>query len=237
MKLPFTTTKEILDWEALYLAGLSEKYQRLEPVIIDLKKKVKERQTRQTPGGYLLKAELRSMAEWKFHYLPSKIDKNLPACIEEVTTAAFRLNDDWEKLKKLIGLYGVGQSVASVILHFYDKKKYPILDHHALRSVGIKEECVYGPEYPFWQEYVDFCRAEAECYNVSMRTLDRALWKYSASGAAAALKVIADETLFLELERRGITSQKYLRIPKTLRRATSAVVMTSASDIFVSRCS
>ena len=57
-----------------------------------------------------------------------------------------------------------------------------ILDYPALSAVGITEEYVRGSEYPFWQEYVNRCRAEAERYDVSMRTLDRALWKYSESG-------------------------------------------------------
>ena len=36
-----------------------------------------------------------------------------------------------------------------------------------------------------------------------MRTLDRALYKFSKSGAATALKTITDEMFFLELKRRG----------------------------------
>ena len=207
MQFPFMTQKEIHDWEARYIEDQSKKRQHQEQAVIDIKKVVKTRQTPDTPGGYLRTAELRTMAQWKSHYLPSKIDNNPPGLIEDVTREVFSLNDDWKKLKKLTsvcgGLYGVRQSVASVILHLYDRKKYPILDHHALRSVGIKEEYVKGPEYPFWQEYVDLCRAEAERYDVSMRTLDRALYKFSESGAAFALKIMADETLFLELARRG----------------------------------
>ena len=47
----------------------------------------------------------------------------------------------------------------------------------ALRSVGICEKYVHGPKYPFWQEYVNLCRENAKHYEVSMRALDRALWK------------------------------------------------------------
>ena len=207
MQFPFTTRKEILDWEARYIDGQTEKRQRQEQAVIDMRKKVKSRKTSETPGGYLLTSELREMGRWKHWALPSKIDKNPPGHIEKITAEAFSPGDDWEKLKKLIsyygGLDGVRQSVASVILHLYDPKKYPILDEHALRSVGIKEEYVHGPKYPFWQEYVDLCRAEVKCYDVSMRTLDRALYKYSESGGVSALKIIADKTLFLELKRRG----------------------------------
>lgn len=208
MQFPFTTKKEILYWETRYIESQSEKWQHREQAVIDIKENVKARQTRETPSGYLETAELRMMGHWKHYTLPSKVDKNLPGYVEKITAEAFGFDDDWEKLIKLKKIYGVAQSVASVILHLYDPKKYPILDHHALRSVGIKEDYVYGPEYPFWQEYVDICRAKAKCYDVSMRTLDRALWKYSESGAASYFKVIAEETLFLELTRRGYDPSK-----------------------------
>ena len=207
MQFPFTTRKEILDWEACYIDGQTEKRQRQEQAVIDIEKAIKARKTLDTPGGYLLKDELQEMGKWKHRVLPSIMDKNSPEHVEKITAEAFGLDDDWEKLKKLIsyygGLDGVRESVASVILHLYDPKKYPILDEHALRSVGIQEEYVHGPKYPFWQEYVNLCHAEAERYDVSMRTLDRALYKYSESGAVLALQNMADETLFLEIKRRG----------------------------------
>ena len=52
-------------------------------------------------------------------------------------------------------------------------------------------------------KYVNLCRAKSECYNVSMRALDRALYKYSERDAVFVMTVIADSSLFLELERRG----------------------------------
>lgn len=206
MQFPFTTRKEIIDWAAHYIQDLSKKDRCQEQTVIDIKEKVKSRQTSETPGGYLLTAELKEMGHWKHYTLLSKMDKNPPGHIEKITAEAFSPDDDWEKLKKLIsyygGLHGVRESVASVILHLYDPKKYPILDKHALRSIGIDCNKVEYDE-KFWQEYVNFCRAEAERYDVSMRTLDRALYKYSQSGGVSVLKIIADETLFLELKRRG----------------------------------
>ena len=219
MQFPFTTRKEIIDWAAHYIQNLSKKDRCREQAVMDIKEKVRSRQTDETPGGYLLKAELKEMGHWKHYTLPSKMDKNPPGHVEKITAEAFSPGDDWEKLKKLIsyygGLHGVRESVASVILHLYDPNKYPILDEHALRSVGIKEKYVHGPKYPFWQEYVDLCLAEAERYDVPMRTLDRALYKFSESGAALALKIMADETLFLELERRGYDLSKLRDLDET----------------------
>lgn len=202
MQFPFTTQKEILDWEARYLKNLSEKSRDREQAVIDLKEKVETRKSPKTPEGYLRQSELRQVAKWKDRFVPSKIDKNPPGLIEKITGEAFGLNDDWEKIKRLKEIYGVAGSVASVILHLYDSKKYPILDVHALRSIGIDNQKVNYDE-PFWQEYVNLCRAKAEHHDVSMRALDRALYKYSERDAVFVMTVIADETLFLELKRRG----------------------------------
>ena len=207
MQFPFTTQKEILDWEARYLKNLSQKSLDREQAVIDLIEKVEERKTPETPEGYLSQPELRQMGKWKDRFVPSKIDKNPPGLIEKITAEAFGLDDDWEKIKKLKEIYGVAASVASVILHLYDPKKYPILDVHALRTIGIDNKKVNYDE-PFWQKYVNLCRAKAERYDVSMRALDRALYKYSEREAVFVMTVIADETLFLELQRRGYDLSK-----------------------------
>ena len=167
-----------------------------------LKKNVKSRQTHEIPGGYLTKCELMEMGGWKHWTLPSKIENNPVGRVEKITAEAFGLCDDWKKLEKLTSIEGVGESVASVILHLYDEGDYPILDVHALWSLTIAHNDVFYDE-PFWKKYVKFCQAKAKCHGVCMRKLDRALWKFSASGAASALKNISDKMFFLELSRRG----------------------------------
>ena len=68
--------------------------------------------------------------------------------VEKITAEVFSLDDDWEKLEKLMdrceGLHGVGQPVASTILHLYDPERYPVFDIHALRSIRIKKKEVEG---------------------------------------------------------------------------------------------
>ena len=145
------------------------------------------------------------MGDWKRHTLPSLIENNPDGHVEKITAEAFRPGDDWEKLKKLIsyygGLDGVRESVASVILHLYDDGDYPVLDEHALWSLTIDNTKVAYDE-PFWKKYVKFCQAKAERHGVCMRTLDRALYKFSESGAASALKNISSDMFFLQLKRR-----------------------------------
>ena len=199
MQFPFTNKDEILYWATLYTDGQKPKRQRQEADVIKIKCSVEDK-------GYLTRCELMEMGGWKRYTLPSQMVHNPDGHVEKITAEVFRLDDDWEKLEKLMdryeGLNGVGQPVASTILHLYDPERYPVFDIHALRSIRIKKEDVEGDK-KFWEKYVKFCRAKADCHGVCMRTLDRALYKFSRSGAAFALKTITDEMLFLELARRG----------------------------------
>ena len=203
MLFPFTNKDEILYWETLYIEGQTPARQCQEEDVIKIKCSVEDK-------GYLTKCELMEMAQWKSHFIPSKIGENSPELIEDVTREAFRPGDDWEKLKKLTDIIGVRESVGSVILHFYDEGDYPILDVHALWSLTIDNTKVAYDE-PFWEKYVKFCRAKADCHGVCMRTLDRALYKFSERGAAFALKNITDDMFFLELSRRGYDLSGLLR--------------------------
>ena len=74
-------------------------------------------------------------------------------------------------------LDGVSWPTASVILHFFHRRRYPILDFRALWSVGLEPPVQYG--FNFWWDYVQYCRILARESRVDMRTLDRPLWQYS----------------------------------------------------------
>ena len=202
MLFPFTKKDEILDWAGLYTKDQTPDDQRKEENVRKIRENVKARKKPETPGGYLTKNELMEMGDWKRHTLRSQMVDNPVGHVEKITAAAFRPGGDWEKLEKLIDIDGVGQSVASTILHLYDPERYPIFDTHALYSIRINKEEVEGDK-KFWEEYVKLCREKADCHGVCMRKLDRALYKFSQSGAAFALKTITPEMMFLELKHRG----------------------------------
>ena len=202
MLFPFTNKDEILYWEKRYIKAQKPERKQKEEDVIKIRENVEGRKKPETPGGYLTKTELMKMGDWKRASLPRQMDDNPVGHVEKITAEVFSLDDDWEKLEKLIDIDGVGQPVASTILHLYDPERYPIFDVHALCSIRIKKKEVEYDE-PFWKKYVKFCREKAECHGVCMRTLDRALYKFSNSGAATALKTITDEMFFLELKRRG----------------------------------
>ena len=185
MLFPFTKQDEILYWANLYTEGQSDKRKSQEADVMKIKCSVEDK-------GYLTKCELMKMGCWKRASLPRLIKNNPDGHVEKITAEVFSLDDDWEKIEKLIDIDGVGQPVASTILHLYAPERYPIFDTHALCSIRIKKKEVEGDK-KFWKEYVKFSQAKADCHGVCMRTLERALYIFSQSGAASALKNITSE--------------------------------------------
>ena len=131
MLFPFATKEEIYDWAKYYIHAQTGAKRRVEQYLISLKNTVVQAR------GYLLYNEFYDFYYWKLKRQPPSIKEDSESCIEKVTRKAFSLNDDWEKIEKLTDIVGVGESVASAILHLYDEGDYPILDKHALRSIGI----------------------------------------------------------------------------------------------------
>ncbi len=128
-------------------------------------------------NGYLTKRDFLVVLEWKTPRTKSRCQQNDPGFIKEITRIALSSNNERLKIEILTLLHGVDWPSASVILHFGDKKKYPILDFRALWSLGFEEPPKYN--FEFWWEYTLFCRNLAKEFKMSMRDLDRALWQYS----------------------------------------------------------
>ena len=134
--------------------------------------------------GYLKKSELLTLSGWKIRAGNRKennrknIERNEDYCVEEMTRFSLMAETEKARLNCLLGLDGVGVPVASVILHWFHDDDYPIWDFRALESVGVDRDRK-KITFDRWLEYVLFCRDVAKRNDVSMRTLDRALWQYS----------------------------------------------------------
>jgi hypothetical protein len=128
-------------------------------------------------AGHLSKAQLLEVGHWKSPRIVGHLKKNSEELVRETTRIA--LTTPVEALRICVPqiLAGVGFPMASVILHFFHKDEYPVLDFRALWSLGMQEPKDYSTQ--FWMHYVEICRAKAAEANVDMRTLDRALWQYS----------------------------------------------------------
>lgn len=81
--------------------------------------------------------QLHELARWKSTRRANLILENTDAYIKEIIRTAFTARDDWTKLLTLTQLRGIGEPTASAILHLLDKGQYPILDIHALWTVGL----------------------------------------------------------------------------------------------------
>ena len=129
-------------------------------------------------NGYLDSVTFSAIGEWKSPRPRRRRAANVPAFIEEVTRLALKPTTSPRlAIEALTLLSGVSWPTASVILHFCHPDPYPIVDFRALWSLSIAVPAQY--RYDFWDEYTQFTRALASQANVDMRTLDRALWKYS----------------------------------------------------------
>lgn len=128
-------------------------------------------------AGYLSKAQLLDVGHWKSPRIAGHLRKNSEELVRETTRIA--LTTPVEALRMCVPqiLAGVGFPMASVILHFFHKDEYPVLDFRALWSLGMQQPKDYSIQ--FWMQYVETCRARAARANVDMRALDRAMWQYS----------------------------------------------------------
>lgn len=121
--------------------------------------------------------DLTTLCYWKSPRIRTRCAANDPAYVQAVTQIAFTTPNERLRIEVLTLLCGVGWPMASVILHWGHHEPYPILDFRALWSLGIIELPAYT--FDFWWAYTCFCRDLAQQANVSMRTLDQALWQYS----------------------------------------------------------
>ena len=164
---------EIGYWATRYIETQRNSDRREERAVIDLRCEVQ--------GRGLTRGELYQVAKWKS---PRRVNltlepANTDSRVKKITQQAFSIEDPWLKLEKLTCLGGIGQARASAILQLYDKKPYPILDRHAVYSVGLERKTRNWYSESFWRKYVCFCRDIAKRNGFCMRTLDRALWAYS----------------------------------------------------------
>ncbi len=126
--------------------------------------------------GHMTQADLVEVARWKWRGGRTRqlCSQNTEAEVREITGVSFAAESERLRIGALLALRGVQWPMASVILHFAFPDRYPILDVRAMNTVG--GSTLYTFEK--WLEYCELCRATAKRHDVSMRTLDKALWAF-----------------------------------------------------------
>jgi hypothetical protein len=127
--------------------------------------------------GFLERDEFLALCDWKSRRPSKRYRSNSSALIAEITRVAFGSRQEELKVRVLQVLSGVSWPVASVLLHFCDRARYPILDVRALASVGVRAPSQYT--FPFWYAYTEYTRSLSLETGLSMRDLDRGLWQLS----------------------------------------------------------
>lgn len=166
--------EEILHW--------SKKYDSDHPWWTQKEKEIGDR-LRATKE--LTKYDLIEIVEWKFKELKGRrkrvlalISENEDAKIRSISKYVFSLDlsFDAQKVDLLQTLQGVGVSIASTILTFYNPNEYCVFDIHVWRELfGIEPKSLYTTEN--YLKLLFKLREEAKKHNLSVRTVEKAYFK------------------------------------------------------------
>ncbi len=128
--------------------------------------------------GYYTYEELLTMGKWTTTRSQKLLAGNEPALVERHTRTALSTYNEALRMEVLTSLRGVSYPTATLLLHFGFDNRYPMLSAPSLWSLGY-DEFPKAYTLEFWLEYVVFCRELAAQHNITLRTLDRALWQYA----------------------------------------------------------
>ena len=162
--MQITLTKD----EVLHYASLYDKHRYdddIEAVMADA-----------AARGFMDLTDLVTVARWKWQggRTAQLVKRNSDADVREITAVAFSTTNERLRIGALLSLAGVEWPMASVILHFAFPNHYPILDVRAMNSVG--GSIIYN--FDRWINFVRICRDKRDEYAVTMRSLDKALWRF-----------------------------------------------------------
>lgn len=127
--------------------------------------------------GEFTRAHLADIVAWKSPRSLRILHEN-EAEIRDALHLAMITETERAAIATLIALDGVGVPVASAVLTMVDENRYTIVDRRALESLGQPPRPQYAVN--FYLDYLDVCRELSRKHGVSLRTLDRALWQWSA---------------------------------------------------------
>ena len=165
--------EEVIFWrdkydreEDLYNKGIEEK----------LRAKFKEKR-------HFTKGDIEEIIRWKFQgrllgrqrINLARVQRVEEWVITKVTTLAFEMPTDKLKLKLLVAIDGVGISVASVILTFYDPDNYGVLDFHVWHGLYNSDKKMFTDQECL--KYFGDLRSWAREVGLPCRDVEKAIFK------------------------------------------------------------
>jgi len=111
---------------------------------------------------------------------------NDDAVVQEHIKRAVRESSIRSKVEALTSLSGIGVPVASAILIFINEDRFTVIDERAWNVLQetkyLSQELSEDPNVDEYLLYLGACWTLANEYDVSLRTLDRALWVLDIEG-------------------------------------------------------
>ncbi|QTL02848.1 hypothetical protein J5J86_19065 [Aquabacter sp. L1I39] len=116
---------------------------------------------------------LRTIVNWKSPRVTRHLEKNTDDDISSALAIAVGDCNVDRKISALSELHGVSTAVSSAILTCIDPEKYTVIDVRILDALGVR-----NPDFKaVYPSYLSYCLKEARRLGVTLRELDRALWK------------------------------------------------------------
>lgn len=165
--------EEILCWKALY--DVEEDLYNT-----GLEKELREKFQR---NRFATKEDLRKIIEWKFQgQLKGRKSLNInrlnnfsAELIEGISKLVVTTDSDKTRLRLLTVIDGVGYSIATVILSFFDPQNYGVLDFHAWNAIFQDREKTFGERECL--KFIRELRKIAREVGLPCRDVEKALFK------------------------------------------------------------
>lgn len=133
-------------------------------------------------AGNFSRTHLQTIYRWKTRDRgKSRLVRNTDDEIEDALRLAVAAREPRSAIAVLTGLYGVNTPVASAIATVIYPKVHTILDYRALEALGNPTA---DRSIPFYLSYLAYCTRLATGWRIPLRTLDQALWQWSAEQSA-----------------------------------------------------
>jgi hypothetical protein len=160
------------EWVRQWAKAYTAKMGALEPRLLDeVGPSVQAR-------GFYEPAELTEVARWKTQRSKSRIASNPPEDVRDITRLALSAPDRVQH-RVLTLLDGIRVPTATALLTVVFPERHTILDVRSTEALGRLGAWDGTGGY---RTYLDICRRLADGAGVDLRTLDRALWRWSKDG-------------------------------------------------------
>lgn len=169
------TKQEILSWSHKYDLEEDQYNTGLEP---ELGAKLRTNQE-------LSKHDLIELVKWKFQgpllqrrdMILEQIEPIEDSIIRRTIKEALTNADENTRIWKLEQIHGVGPSVASVILAFFDPENYGIFDTHAWREMFGDDPRDLFTVSSYFRRFLERLRQESAQHKINVRVIEKAYFK------------------------------------------------------------